>query len=74
MRLSDGQTLEMPSGYDDLSFRAQRSYMGASAEAIANRAVLERLMTAEGFIGLPSEWWHFDWVGWENYPIMDVPF
>jgi zinc D-Ala-D-Ala dipeptidase len=73
VRLSDGQPVQMPSVYDDLSFRAQRSFMDATAEAIANRARLERLMTAEGFIGLPSEWWHFDWTGWENYPIMDQP-
>lgn len=73
VRLSDGQPLEMPSGYDDLTFRARRDYIEASAEAIANRATLERLMVAQGFIPLPSEWWHFDWHDWQLYPIMDQP-
>lgn len=73
VRLSDGQPLMMPSAYDDLTFRARREYMDASAEAIANRAILERLMAAEGFIPLPSEWWHFDWHDWRLYPIMDQP-
>lgn len=73
VRLSDGQPLAMPSAYDDLTFRARREYMDASAEAIANRAILERLMAAEGFIPLPSEWWHFDWRDWRLYPIMDQP-
>jgi len=22
----------------------------------------------------PSEWWHFDFRGWERYPILNVPF
>ncbi len=73
VRLSDGQVLPMPSAYDDLTFRARREFMDASGEAIANRAMLERLMSTEGFIPLPSEWWHFDWHEWRNYPIMDVP-
>jgi D-alanyl-D-alanine dipeptidase len=30
-------------------------------------------MVAEGFIPLPNEWWHFDWQGWQRYPIMDQP-
>jgi D-alanyl-D-alanine dipeptidase len=29
-------------------------------------------MTEAGFIGLPTEWWHFDAVGWESYPVLDV--
>jgi hypothetical protein len=22
----------------------------------------------------PSEWWHFDFAGWQNYPVMDISF
>ena len=28
-------------------------------------------MTSEGFLPLPTEWWHFDYEGWEQYPIVD---
>ncbi|MEQ1724628.1 MAG: M15 family metallopeptidase [Sphingopyxis sp.] len=73
VRLSDGRVLAMPSAFDDLTFRARRENMDASTEAIANRATLERLMVAGGFIPLPSEWWHFDWHDWRLYPIMDQP-
>jgi zinc D-Ala-D-Ala dipeptidase len=69
-----GVAVEMPSAYDDLSARARRDNMDASAEAIANRAVLERIMVAEGFLPLPSEWWHFDWRDWALFPVMDQPF
>jgi D-alanyl-D-alanine dipeptidase len=27
-----------------------------------------------GFVGLSNEWWHFDFAGWEQFPVMDVPF
>jgi len=47
--------------------------MELPAEAIANRARLERAMTAQGWIPLASEWWHFDAPGWERYPLRDEP-
>jgi zinc D-Ala-D-Ala dipeptidase len=72
--LETGQQLEMPSGYDEFSYRAHRSFMGASPQALANRALLEKLMEAEGFRGMSNEWWHFDYQGWEAFPILDVPF
>lgn len=72
--LATGQLLAMPSDYDDLSPRAHRDFMDASADAIANRAALQRLLEVEGFKGLPHEWWHFDFAGWEAHPILDVPF
>jgi zinc D-Ala-D-Ala dipeptidase len=69
-----GTLVEMPSGFDDFSEKAHRDYMDASAAAIANRARLQRYLEAEGFVGLSNEWWHFDFAGWENFPVMDVPF
>jgi D-alanyl-D-alanine dipeptidase len=69
----DGRALPMPSPYDDFTERAYRSYQGGTAEENANRQRLEDWMVAEGFIPLPNEWWHFDWQGWQRYPIMDQP-
>lgn len=66
-----GEELIMPSEFDDFSERAHRDYMGASKEAMQNRELLEKIMKKHGFIGLPSEWWHFDYLGWENYPIVE---
>ena len=48
--------------------------MAASPEAIANRARLEGGMEAEGFRGISNEWWHFDFAGWEDFPILDIAF
>lgn len=69
-----GVAVPMPSPYDDFTEKAYRSYTGGTAEENANRAVLERIMVAEGFIPLANEWWHFDWHDWQLYPVMDQPF
>ena len=53
--LETGALVEMPSAFDDFSELAHRDFMGASAEAIANRARLARYMDAEGFIGMSNE-------------------
>ena len=63
----EGTELLMPSEFDDFSKKAHRDYMDAPAEAIQNRELLQKVMEKHGFIGLPTEWWHFDLVGWENY-------
>ena len=72
--LKSGTLIEMPTEFDDFSEKAHRDYAGASPAAIANRAQLQRYLESQGFIGLSNEWWHFDFTGWENYPVMDVPF
>ncbi|MBC8122176.1 MAG: M15 family metallopeptidase [Gemmatimonadaceae bacterium] len=76
LTLSDAQgvALEMPTSFDDFSARAGRdAEAGWSETARRNYAVLDRAMRSEGFLPLPSEWWHYDATGWEIYPVLDVP-
>jgi len=68
-----GRALPMPSGYDEFSARAHRDFAGGSDAARANRALLEEVMQRHGFVGLPTEWWHFDAAEWQSYPISDEP-
>lgn len=68
----EGQELLMPSAFDDFSEKAHRNYMDAPPEAIQNRELLQRVMENHGFVGLKTEWWHFDMVGWENFPPIGV--
>lgn len=70
---SAGRLLAMPTGYDDFSEKAHRDWKGASPEALKNSAILETAMKAEGFEPFPTEWWHFDAPGWEEYPVSDFP-
>lgn len=67
----EGQELLMPSAFDDFSEKAHRDYQGASEEAIRNRELLQDVMQRHGFVGLPTEWWHFDFIGWQEFPPID---
>jgi len=71
--LRTGNELPMPTGYDDFTPRARQDFNDLSAEAIANRAKLREVMTKHGFDPLPSEWWHFDFRGWERFELLDLP-
>lgn len=68
-----GRDVPMPTEYDDFTERAHRGYMDLPQEAIANRDRLERAMKRHGFIPFPTEWWHFDYRGYEGKPNLDVP-
>lgn len=70
---ASGRELEMPSAYDEFTERAHRDYAGGTGEQRANRATLERAMEAEGFVGLRTEWWHFDAPGARKHPVLDLP-
>jgi D-alanyl-D-alanine dipeptidase len=70
---TDGRELEMPSGFDEFTIRAHRDYTGGTATARRNRRRLEEAMTRHGFVGLPTEWWHFDAPDWKRYPVLDRP-
>jgi D-alanyl-D-alanine dipeptidase len=70
--LKTGTEVPMPTGYDDFTERAAQSFMDLPAGALANRALLKEVMERHGFKALPSEWWHFDYNGWEQFALMDV--
>lgn len=69
---SSGHELEMPTRFDDFSKRAAPDYPDVSPEARKNRKILIDAMTAEGFKGISSEWWHFDAPAYLQYPILDI--
>jgi zinc D-Ala-D-Ala dipeptidase len=72
--LRAGREAEMPSGFDEMTERAYPTYGGGSDRARANRDLLRSVMESQGFSVYPTEWWHFDYRGWKEYPVMDVPF
>ncbi len=69
----DGTELEMPTKFDDFSERAHRSNRYATPAALLNREILATAMESEGFVGLSTEWWHFDFSGYEIFPLSDEP-
>jgi D-alanyl-D-alanine dipeptidase len=72
--LATGREATMPSPYDEFSDRAAPDYAGGTAEERERRDLLRAAMEKEGFAVDPGEWWHFNYQGWESYPILDVPF
>ena len=71
---SAGNELPMGTPYDDFTEKAHRNYKGLTPEEQRNRALLDAVMLKHGFTGLPTEWWHFDAEGWQEYDILDIPF
>ncbi|MBR3949223.1 MAG: D-alanyl-D-alanine carboxypeptidase family protein [Oscillospiraceae bacterium] len=66
----NGEELEMPTGFDDFSARADRDYSDCTEAAAANARILELLMEKHGFQGYSGEWWHYsDTV---SYPVEEL--
>ena len=66
----DGKPVVLPTAFDELSTAAHRTHALAGAKG-AEAKRLEAAMTAAGFVGLPTEWWHFDAPG--SYALADDP-
>jgi D-alanyl-D-alanine dipeptidase len=66
-----GNELEMPTPYDEFTDAAHRDYTGGSEASLRNRKILSDAMAAEGFTGLPTEWWHFDAPHWREYDMVE---
>ncbi|HEY9195805.1 MAG TPA: M15 family metallopeptidase [Mucilaginibacter sp.] len=72
--LKTGKELEMPTGFDSFSHKAAAEYPAATPVQTANRELLKAAMQAHGFTVLKTEWWHYDFDNWRDYPLLDVPF
>lgn len=68
-----GEELPMPTGYDDFTEKAAHDYEDLPEEVKENRDLLREVMESHGFEALPTEWWHYDYTGWERFEIMDLP-
>jgi zinc D-Ala-D-Ala dipeptidase len=72
--LDTGAVIEMPSTYDESTERAYAFYPGGTSLQRWHRALLRRVMEAEGFTVNPEEWWHFDYQDWKSYRIGNTAF
>jgi len=72
--LKTGKELDMPTGFDSFSRKAAAAYPNLPPQEIANRELLKSAMEAHGFKVISTEWWHFDFTGWAQYPLLDIPF
>jgi zinc D-Ala-D-Ala dipeptidase len=72
--LETGKEVKMPSGYDEMTDRAYADYTGGTAGERSLRTLLRDAMERQGFKVNPTEWWHFDYKDWKQYPILNVKF
>lgn len=72
--LKTGKEVQMPTPYDSFALEASPSYSNLPSAVIKNRALLITTMQSYGFRVLSNEWWHFDFIGWKKYDLMDIPF
>jgi D-alanyl-D-alanine dipeptidase len=70
--LRTGKELAMPTGFDDFTEKAWLDYQNISEEVKKNRQLLQDAMHKYGFTGIKTEWWHFDYNGWQNYEPLDL--
>ena len=73
--LKTGREVEMPGAYDEMTERSFVTYSGGTPEQRAHRDLLRAEMERDGrFFVLPEEWWHYDYQGFMDYAIQDIPF
>jgi D-alanyl-D-alanine dipeptidase len=72
--LNSGEPVRMPSGYDEMTPRANPNYAGGAPAERKRRDLLRRAMSDQNFTVDKGEWWHFDYIDWPRYPIMNRKF
>jgi zinc D-Ala-D-Ala dipeptidase len=72
--LKTGKELKMPTEYDSFKKEAWPSTPVKDPVAKKNRDLIIGVMERNGFKVNASEWWHFDFVGWQKYEVMDIDF
>lgn len=72
--LKTGKELPMPTEYDSFKKEAWPTTPVSDPEIRKNRKTLIDAMEKHGFKVNASEWWHFDFIGWQKYAVMDIDF
>ena len=70
----NGTPVTMPTDFDEFSIKAQSDYKDLPPLAIKHREILQKTMMKYGFIPIKTEWWHFNYPGYKNKPVLDISF
>lgn len=74
INLKTGEELVMPTGYDSFKKEAWPSTPVKDPVIRKNRQLIIDTMEKQGFKVNGSEWWHFDFIGWRTYEVLDIDF
>lgn len=72
--LKTGVELKMPTEFDSFKKEAWPSSEVKDPEIKRNRDLIIRVMERNGFKVNSSEWWHFDFLGWQKYEVLNINF
>ncbi|MBF0032018.1 D-alanyl-D-alanine dipeptidase [Citrobacter freundii] len=66
-----GHLLDMGAGFDEMHDRSHAWHPSVPPAAQRNRLLLNAIMFGGGFVGINSEWWHFELPDAARYPLLD---
>ncbi|RUR41070.1 D-alanyl-D-alanine dipeptidase [Citrobacter portucalensis] len=66
-----GHLLDMGAGFDEIHDRSHAWHPSVPPAAQRNRLLLNAIMFGGGFVGINSEWWHFELPDAARYPLLD---
>ncbi|TKI04621.1 D-alanyl-D-alanine dipeptidase [Martelella alba] len=69
-----GQALDMGTGFDAMEARSRPYHPDVAREAQRHRLLLNGIMSGGGFVGIATEWWHFELPHAADYPLLDDAF
>ena len=72
--LKTGKELVMPTEFDSFKREAWPSTPVSDPIVKKNRELIISIMSKHGFKVNSSEWWHFDFRGWEKFEVLDIDF
>lgn len=74
LRDEHGNILDMGAEFDEMHERSHAYHPSVPPAAQRNRLLLNAIMTGGGFVGIPSEWWHFELPQAASYPLLADQF
>ncbi|GAA5221750.1 D-alanyl-D-alanine dipeptidase [Membranihabitans marinus] len=69
---TDGQELDMGTDYDFFGEKAHQEFKDLPKNILSNRKLLKQTMEKYGFEPIRTEWWHYDFVGSDDYALSNV--
>ncbi|PIJ49034.1 D-alanyl-D-alanine dipeptidase [Erwinia sp. OLTSP20] len=69
-----GNALDMGAGFDDMRALSHAYHGDVPVKAQRNRLLLNAIMFGAGFVGLATEWWHFELPDAARYPLLSDHF
>jgi D-alanyl-D-alanine dipeptidase len=74
VNLKTGEELQMPTEFDSFKKEAWPTTPVKDPLIKKNRDLIISVMEKHGFKVNASEWWHFDFIGWKKYEVLDIDY